>query len=497
MSTPTMRDTSELTARNNRADVQEILYLNQKVLSAMAHPLVSDLSLLPGHSLVLGAIRLNHSRPKLVSIESEAHEQRIADTDWVRLMDKVKKALHEEKSKRADRQSKAGPSSASNSSRASVLPVLPVLPVLFNDQAHGTSLYLNLDFSRHQIRLFELYPDQGAGDIRGAFHYGELSSCEAFTALSYTWGDETEFRHIDFDGGKTLRIRDNLWQFLHGQSLLITQPKTFWIDAICIDQANVRERNHQVNLMRGIYSRAEKVYVWLGKETDESDLAMDFLMNRVKRKLKVKGLGFKRPWSRNIGKALTQLCERSYWRRMWIIQEIICAQNITIWCGTKSCEWSAVESLYLKVKSLEDENWFTHHDYVVSVLQSSAAVMVWQRAHWRHPDTPTPRLETLIEIFRDWQCSDIRDNVYALVGMASKDTAVVPDYSRSALQLYRDVLHESSASFCGTLSQILGIPAKELQLNDSELIEYKRHSPDRLVLKARIQSQKDSDRFAF
>ncbi|KAM0215724.1 hypothetical protein ACHAQI_002822 [Fusarium lateritium] len=485
-----MRDTSELTARNDRANVKEILHLNQKVLNTMAHQLVSDLNFLFGLSLILGTTGLNHSRPERVSMESEAHEQRIADTDWAQLMDQVKEALHERKSKREDRQSKAGTLSASNSSRASVLPVLS------NDQAQSTSIYLNLDFSSHQIRLFELYPDQGAGDIRGAFRSGELSSCEAFTALSYTWGDETKLRHIDFGGGKTLGIRDNLWQFLRGQSLLITQPKTFWIDAICIDQANVRERNHQVNLMRDIYSRAEKVYIWLGKEADESDLAMDFLINRVKRKLKVKGLGFKRPWSRNVGKALTQLCERSYWRRMWIIQEIICAQNITIWCGTKSCEWSAIENLYLKVKSLEDENWFTHHDYVVSVLQSSAAVMVWQRAHWRHPDTPTPRLETLIEIFRDWQCSDIRDKAYALVGMASKDTVVVPDYSRSALQLYHDVLYESSASFCGTLSQILGIPAKELQLNDSELIEYKRHSPDKLVLRARIRS-KDSDDFLF
>jgi hypothetical protein len=50
-----------------------------------------------------------------------------------------------------------------------------------------------------------------------------------------------------------------------------------------------------------------------------------------------------------------------------------------------------------------------------------------------------------------------------------KGITVVPDYSRSALQLYHDVLYKSSASFCGTISQILSVPAKELQLNDSEL----------------------------
>jgi hypothetical protein len=47
----------------------------------------------------------------------------------------------------------------------------------------------------------------------------------------------------------------------------------------------------------------------------------------------------------------------------------------------------------------------------MQVLQSSAAVMIWQRAHWRHPQTRTPRLQMLIEVFRDWQCTDVRDKI--------------------------------------------------------------------------------------
>lgn len=210
-------------------------------------------------SLTPMTAKLNSPRPKLVSIEREAN------TDWAKRSDRVRKTLRENKAKKEDTRLEAGPSSSNSNSRTSVFPGSSHYKV------HYASLYLNLDFWRHQIRLFELYPDQGTGDIRGVFRCGELSSCEAFTALPYTWGDETELRHIDFGSGKALGIRDNLWQFLHGQSLLITQPKTFWIDAICIDQTNVRERNHQVNLMRDIYTRAEKVYIWLGKEADESD----------------------------------------------------------------------------------------------------------------------------------------------------------------------------------------------------------------------------------
>jgi hypothetical protein len=38
---------------------------------------------------------------------------------------------------------------------------------------------------------------------------------------------------------------------------------SFW-DSVCIDQANTAERNHQVSQMGQIYSRAERVYLWLG-----------------------------------------------------------------------------------------------------------------------------------------------------------------------------------------------------------------------------------------
>lgn len=44
----------------------------------------------------------------------------------------------------------------------------------------------------------------------------------------------------------------------------------FWIDAICIDQQHIDERDAQVILMGGIYESAEKVIVWLGKENASS-----------------------------------------------------------------------------------------------------------------------------------------------------------------------------------------------------------------------------------
>ncbi|KAF2189366.1 hypothetical protein K469DRAFT_524095, partial [Zopfia rhizophila CBS 207.26] len=38
----------------------------------------------------------------------------------------------------------------------------------------------------------------------------------------------------------------------------------FWIDAICINQADMDERMHQVELVRFIFKGTEDVLVWLG-----------------------------------------------------------------------------------------------------------------------------------------------------------------------------------------------------------------------------------------
>jgi hypothetical protein len=48
-----------------------------------------------------------------------------------------------------------------------------------------------------------------------------------------------------------------------------------WVDALCINQANLGEKNHQVALMAQIYSRADKVLVYLGESDCESDAAME------------------------------------------------------------------------------------------------------------------------------------------------------------------------------------------------------------------------------
>lgn len=73
-----------------------------------------------------------------------------------------------------------------------------------------------------------------------------------------------------------MRLRRNLYHALL-QVRLANAYLSLWIDALCINQANVDERKSQRQLMGQIYRSSRKVIVWLGNVKAESDLAMEVL----------------------------------------------------------------------------------------------------------------------------------------------------------------------------------------------------------------------------
>jgi len=76
------------------------------------------------------------------------------------------------------------------------------------------------------------------------------------------WGD-VEDQRVVFVNNKRFEVRRNLYDFLClARKLSITD--TLWIDAICINQEDVEERNKQVQLMGEIYEKAGQVLIYPG-----------------------------------------------------------------------------------------------------------------------------------------------------------------------------------------------------------------------------------------
>ncbi|KAF2437441.1 hypothetical protein P171DRAFT_336676, partial [Karstenula rhodostoma CBS 690.94] len=91
-----------------------------------------------------------------------------------------------------------------------------------------------------------------------------------YTCLSYMWEPPSlpkDLQAIIINGSET-RIRQNLFDFLEVAAALQSIRRVYWIDALCINQQDGVERNHQVQQMGEIYSKATSVISWLGKCND-------------------------------------------------------------------------------------------------------------------------------------------------------------------------------------------------------------------------------------
>jgi len=120
------------------------------------------------------------------------------------------------------------------------------------------SLYSPLNKSKSEIRLLRLQPRSSAEAITCSLHLADLDDehCK-YEALSYQWGDASKMKQMILDG-RSVTVRENLWWalwYLRRQDGI----RVIWIDALCINQENIIERNHQITQMGNIYRRATMV----------------------------------------------------------------------------------------------------------------------------------------------------------------------------------------------------------------------------------------------
>ena len=188
-------------------------------------------------------------------------------------------------------------------------------------------------------------------------HHFQLSKPPPYRALSYTWGDTNTKKIIVNDC--VVSVRRNLWEALahiqfapfhfenseKDESFSGDNSKWVWVDALCIDQNNTLERNHQVGIMGKIYSNAADVIVWLGCEKDHEKGS---LITAALEELPLMN-------DEKAGEDPTHVLDRNhegfaalfglpYWQRLWIIQEIGLAERITLLFDHVTTDWSNIRN---------------------------------------------------------------------------------------------------------------------------------------------------------
>ncbi|KAH7324421.1 heterokaryon incompatibility protein-domain-containing protein [Stachybotrys elegans] len=341
------------------------------------------------------------------------------------------------------------------------------------------SMYDVLDSSVPQIRLFTLLPaSDPEAPIQGHLHTVSLHSAPAYEGLSYAWGNAAIQKDIAVNG-HSLTVTANLELALRGLRSS-TDARVIWVDNICINQASTAERNHQVTLMRTIYSKCTQDLLWIGpldncpgpknKTQSERDIevweGMKLLSNMVQRDqqtlqtMQARYQEKRSNWGSYIDhrddapeRALLSYKEQDnlyaflkqpvVWHRLWVMQEISIAPKVLLVFGPHTLEWDVVSNF------LGDEPYADafHGTFGHGTLQSITRYfdLVQTIDHQRRVMKDIAKGEgesTLIDVlarFRHTDSSDPRDKIYGLLGLVSEKVGFNVDYSKPYQQVYMEV----------------------------------------------------------
>ncbi|KAI4863254.1 heterokaryon incompatibility protein-domain-containing protein [Hypoxylon rubiginosum] len=346
------------------------------------------------------------------------------------------------------------------------------------------SFYQSLDASREEIRLIRISPTLNNDDtIQCKLETASLSTSNLeYAALSYVWGDPKVTRDIHVNGEPfpvTENLHNALWQFRSSCAVLsdgCNSQIPLWVDSICINQKDVNERNQQVSMMGSIYSLAIRVISWLGTPgVEEGDAAIRTIRAIVRAAYKdeakeinkaslldfissqphllggdEKDENLERIHGKAAWKATIDLFYRPYWKRTWIVQEIVLVRSTSahlLVCGNESTTFEDAVAYSRVVEFLGKDNipeqlGFSHDvwnwarlGYPLGHLRAIALLREGYR-QFRQGSAAKISAFALLHMSLEHQATDPRDFIYGFQAITNSN--IVVDYSSSIKEVYLD-----------------------------------------------------------
>ena len=379
----------------------------------------------------------------------------------------------------------------------------------FRGVENDDKAFLPLNPDLGEIRCVILLPGSGDDPIQCDLVYTNIDKESdtriPYLALSYCWGDiedpvEILLHSPSLTGERTsapFRVTRNLHIAL--QAIRDETRQYLWIDALCIDQQDPREKTHQVQLMGKIYSSAESVLVWLGPDDEDSKffsrawtvhiqpmvndhhpgemlrlwerlrdnknqlwtyMARDEVLGQlgVNDRTGIRDNSSPDLCRKAISAGFCSLANRPWWSRIWVLQEVLLApkqkgfgRNVEFRVGHTKLRWfdmllpNSKKRYSLKTPSSSD-------DY--NMITSFA----WDTLLSKYGLYSYVKLEKLFWLTRNFQASDPRDKLFALLPLASdtkdcfwKEPLITPNYSKSPKAVFDDLVRWNQCMMIGSL----------------------------------------------
>ncbi|KAM7211218.1 Heterokaryon incompatibility protein (HET) domain containing protein [Rhypophila decipiens] len=341
-------------------------------------------------------------------------------------------------------------------------------------------MYRRLNREDGEIRFIRIrFEDQGENcplSLQLEHHrHGETP----YTALSYVWGDPDN-QVLVLVNNVQLLVRRNLYHAL--AQLQQQRIETWiWVDAICIDQAHDDEKSWEVNRMRDIFEGAQTVYHWLGPADDDSDFLLDWVAVSGRQAFEAGVLDFVQLWptaqeacllrfladkhpdshqmqlaiqdppelsSARMNKAMEALSRRSFFQRLWIVQELAVSRNSVFLCGSRQLPVDHFESVVAVLDEVKEKvnpgkeprRWL--NDFNGNLLTNPALMVRRERRRGHYPSLFSI-LKQGIGMFEMPMlvAADPRDLVFGLLGVSCDASSLNlrADYSKSTIQTFTTI----------------------------------------------------------
>lgn len=280
--------------------------------------------------------------------------------------------------------------------------------------------------------------------------------------MSYRWGDPKDttpicIRLTEYQGEQESDetpylpwpVTRNLEQALRALRLP-DRDRLLWVDALCINQNDDVERGRQVRIMGQIYQNCVRDLLWLGPENAQISRAMRLI-------LKIQGHGESghkktcRSMVETESTTFSAFSDQDWddlkslilhpveWGRVWIIQELILSPEFTLVCGKDTLDWNCIDSVLennrdvLKKIDLQGPELGA----LLEVIGKVSTIRTY-----RMPlEITTPLFsKSLLTtfFFLDWEATDGRDKVYAVLSLTTDGKDLGVDYQKTMDQLSID-----------------------------------------------------------
>jgi hypothetical protein len=299
------------------------------------------------------------------------------------------------------------------------------------------------------MRLLYLLPGTSESLLQAVLNHIACNYAGTYQALSYVWGSSVRDKELVTPNG-IIPITTSLHKALialrqSDQAIMV------WVDAVCINQSDYKEKAQQIRLLPEIFQACECTYAFLSEGDLAINQALEMLMQVRARAIREERKSYKGPAAGGKDRPIMSMWEGKrlpapespmwesvfalftlpYFRRAWIIQEVVASPAIKFVCGTRLIGWN---DLYAALQALNREVEMSEEEPELSDVRASWEPFMklgvqreWEARQHRWC------LITLLEHFRHAESTLSRDRFFTLVGLASdgNDTDFEPDYESS------------------------------------------------------------------